>query len=54
MKIVNYNPEIVYLTISSKINTRFFDIPQMASRSSTYNFLNSPIENPNPGTVVME
>ena len=42
-KVADYNPEIAYLTIATKIGTKFFEIPQMASRSSTYNFLNSTI-----------
>jgi hypothetical protein len=30
----NYNPEVVYTTVTTKINTRFFDFPQANSGNS--------------------
>lgn len=50
----NYNAEILYTTVTTKINSRFFDFPQGSSGGNGSNKFQPRVENPNSGTVVMD
>ena len=48
----NYNPEIVYTVVNTKINTRIFDIAQSSRHGS--NKFAPGVENPQSGTCVLD
>ncbi len=50
----DYDPEILYTTVTTKINSRFFDLPQGQSGGNGSNKFQPPVDNPNSGTVVMD
>jgi len=52
-KIPNYDPEILYTTVTTKINSRFFDIPTGSGGNGSNKFV-PRVDNPNSGTVVMD
>jgi len=47
----NYNPEIVYSVVNTKISTRIFDIPDGASHSNKFQ---PRVYNPQSGTCVLD
>ncbi len=44
----------MYTTVTTKINSRFFDFPQGSSGGNGSNKFQPRVENPNSGTVVMD
>jgi hypothetical protein len=48
-----YNPEIMYLTVNVKINSRFFSITKSSSGSNAGKFL-PDVANPTSGSVILE
>ena len=51
-KTANYNPEVLYMTVTTKNSARFFDFPQSMANNS--NKFIPKVDNPNSGTVVFD
>ena len=49
----NYSPEIIYIVVNTKINTRIFDLPEGSNQSHSNKFQPKAI-NPQSGTCVLD
>jgi aubergine-like protein len=47
----NYHPEVIYLTVNKKINTRFFDTPE---RYGSQGKFSPKVNNPSSGTCLFD